>query len=110
MLDLQRQGIETSQLETLELFGGTGKHHLVDYVRYVKHVTAWEILPDRAAKCERNLADWGVTVKVGDTYHMIREEKSRYDLVVCDAPIVPDEHFRFSLLGASSESSRIKLS
>ncbi len=92
MRTLQRRGHLRHRPDALELFGGTGAFHTLDYARRVAHLEAWELDHERAAAFRRNLPD--AKIHIADAYSLAKSERKRYGLIVVDNPASKHgEHF-----------------
>lgn len=92
MRTLRRRGDLPHRPDALEMFGGTGAFHTLDYARDVAHLEAWELDPDRAAAFRRNLP--GAKIHIADAYSFPKSERKRYGLIVIDNPASKHgEHF-----------------
>src|SRR5262245_28711989 len=61
MREFKRRGINLSSLRALEMFGGTGWLHTIDYASRVASSEVWEINPALAPELHENLPN--TTVK-----------------------------------------------
>lgn len=83
MRTLQRRG-HLHRPAALELFGGTGTFHTLDYARRVAHLEACELDHERAAAFRRNLPS--AKIHIADAYSFPKSERKRYGLIVIDNP------------------------
>ena len=82
--DFSRRGFVLKDARTLEMFGGTGNLHTVDYASRVSSLEVWEIDPVLAPELQRNLP--GATVRITDSFVQLRSTKDRFDLIFVDPP------------------------
>lgn len=82
---LEKRGIDVSQLDTLEVYGGTGLFHTVRYASHVRNLTVWEISEKREEELKRNLPD--AKIKITDSYEEVKATEDTFDLVVVDNPM-----------------------
>jgi 16S rRNA G966 N2-methylase RsmD len=87
--ELERRGIVLSNLDALEVFGGTGDLHTRDYAARVKSLTVWEIDPALEARLRRNLP--GAKIKITDSLAEMQATHENFQLVVIDAPFYVSE-------------------
>jgi hypothetical protein len=85
--ELSQRGVRTHQLRALEVFGGTGDRHTIDYVGKVARLDVWELDPRRSAALRRNLPT--ARILNTDSFEEVRSTSERYDLVVVDNTITP---------------------
>jgi len=90
--ELKKRNVRLKDLHALEVFGGTGELHTVNYAPQVSTLEVWEI----NSKCEkllrRNLPM--AKVKITDSYKEIKKIKKKYNLIIVDNSYVPNEdHF-----------------
>jgi hypothetical protein len=84
MRELTRRGVDVSSLRALEMFGGNGRGHTVDYAPYVASTEVWEIDPAFAPVLRQNLPE--ATVKIVDSFAEIEVSQNKFDLVLVDPP------------------------
>lgn len=82
---LESRGIDLSSLRALELFGGTGVFHTIDYADRVGSLEVWEVDQRLEETLRRNLP--GATVRIADSHTEIGQTTERFDLVVVDNPM-----------------------
>jgi len=82
---LTRQGFDLRSARTLELFGGSGRFHTVDYARCVGSLEVWEIDERHAAELRKRLPH--ARIRIVDTYIEIGRTPDTFDLVVVDNPM-----------------------
>lgn len=89
---LRRRGVAFDTLNAIELFGGCGKRHTLDYAGQIAHLEIWEIDPTCEPTLRRNIPD--ATVRIVDSYEEIRRTADHFDLIVVDNPASEfDGHF-----------------
>jgi hypothetical protein len=82
---LRARGIDLSSLRALELFGGRGVYHTLDYASRVSSLEVWEIDPRLESDLRRNLPR--ATVRIVDCHEEIKRTPGRFDLIVVDNPM-----------------------
>jgi len=82
---LERRGVEPSTLHVLELFGGSGTFHTIDYATLVASLEVWEIDTRHEPSLRRSLP--GAVIRFVDTFAELDRATERYDLVVVDNPM-----------------------
>jgi hypothetical protein len=82
--EIRRQSVPLSQLDALEMFGGDGSRHTMDYHRQVRSLDVWEVDGGLSGPLRRNLP--GATVTTTDSFHELQVTKNTYDLIVVDTP------------------------
>ena len=75
-------GVELSQMDALELFGGDGSWQTYIYADKVKTLEAWEFDDQRAKEFAKNFPE--ADIKIGDSLEIKADKK--FDLVVIDNP------------------------
>lgn len=92
---LQRRGINLNELDALELFGGTGAFHTLDYAHRVRSLEVWEIDPALEDRLRHNLPR--AKIRTVDSYSAAKSASKRYGLIVVDNPAATHgghiEHF-----------------
>jgi hypothetical protein len=83
MRELKRRGINLGSLHALEMFGGTGRLHTIDYAPYVASLEVWEIASALSPVLYKNLPN--ATVKIVDAFAQLDLTKNRFDLVLIDS-------------------------
>jgi hypothetical protein len=83
--ELRKRDIKISQLRALEVFGGSGDGHLVDYAGLVKSLEIWEINPSLERTLEQRFPR--AVVKITNTFEEVRRTNSIYDFIVIDNPM-----------------------
>jgi hypothetical protein len=81
---LERRGIDLQSATALEVFGGTGSRHTLDYAHRVDRLEVWEMDPKHEAKLRSNLPH--AVVLITDAYRRVKETADRFDLIVVDNP------------------------
>ncbi|HVZ42103.1 MAG TPA: hypothetical protein VHI13_22680 [Candidatus Kapabacteria bacterium] len=96
---LKRLGVRLNELDALEMFGGTGTFHTIDYAARVRSLDAWELDPTRAAEFRRTVPNAKITIT--DAYLAAKNASKRYGLIVADNPMSwhGDHVEHFDLLG-----------
>ncbi|MGH7855871.1 MAG: hypothetical protein ACREQY_00965, partial [Candidatus Binatia bacterium] len=82
--ELERRGIRPDELATLEVFGGAGDWHAIDYVGAVRWLEVWEIKPEFERSLRRNLP--GAEIRITNSFEEMKRTPRRYDLIVVDNP------------------------
>ena len=82
---LRARGIDLGSLRALELFGGSGGFHTLDYSDEVASLEVWEIDPNLEESLRRNLSE--ATIRIVNCYDEIKRTPHRFDLVVVDNPM-----------------------
>ena len=82
LTELMKRGINTKQLQALELFANSGESHVKDYAPWVSTLEMWEIDPayEKMLKQSFPLAK----VKITDSYEEIKSTHKKYDLIIVD--------------------------
>jgi len=92
---LRRRNIEINKLQALEVFGGRGYFHCIDYASHVSKLEVWEINPENEKYLRFNLPK--ALIKITNSYDEIKIAKKKYDLIVVDNSLIPEngyyEHF-----------------
>lgn len=79
------RGVRPSELEALDIFGGTGAMHTVDYASRVASLEVWELNPAYEAALRRNLPR--AEIKITDSFQELKQTSKKYSLIVADNPI-----------------------
>jgi len=88
---LLARGVELSSLRALELFGGRGAYHTLDYASRILTLEVWEINPLLESELRRNLPM--AKIRIVDCYAEIKQTTGRFDFLVVDNPMsVYDGH------------------
>lgn len=86
------KGIKLDTLTALEIFGGSGELHTDVYAPLVRKLDVWEIDGGNVERLKKNIPL--ANVKMTDSYKEISKSKSKYDLIVCDNPMIRHgDHF-----------------
>lgn len=97
MRRLRTRGVPLGELAALEVFGGTGALHTMDYASHVASLEAWERDPVRAEAFARNIP--AARIRITDAYQAARSAPRQYGLVIVDNPLSIHgehiEHFDF---------------
>jgi hypothetical protein len=80
--ELRARGVDLASQDALEVFGGRGNLHTIDYANSVRSLQVWEIEADREADLRRHLPQ--ATIRIVDSHRQIKETNDRFDLVVVD--------------------------
>jgi hypothetical protein len=83
--ELEKRDVRIDSLRALEVFGGTGKRHTVDYARRVAHLEAWEIQQSQEKILRKKFPS--AAVRIVDAYHQVCESTDRFDLIIIDNPM-----------------------
>jgi hypothetical protein len=103
--ELRRRDVDLAGMRALEVFGYTGERLTRHYAPFVKSLEIWELDPAHESTLRQNFPR--AEVRIVDSYEQVRRTKSKYDFVVIDNHITPEEHFDlfphiFTLLSESS--------
>ena len=82
---LQAREIDLGSLHALELFGGSGAFHTVDYLDKVASLEVWEIDPNLEDSLRSNLPK--ATIRIVNCYDEIMRTRHRFNLVIVDNPM-----------------------
>jgi hypothetical protein len=82
---LKARGIKVSALRALEVFGGKGEFHTVEYMPAVRSLEAWEIDPACVEELRSNLK--GAVIKNVNAFDELQKTNTRYNLIVIDNPL-----------------------
>src|SRR5487761_350096 len=96
--EIERRGVELRHLDALEVFGGTGELHTVDYASRVRSLTVWEINPELESRLRRNLPQ--AEIKITNSLEEVRATDKKFHFVVIDNALFVNEsslceHFDF---------------
>jgi len=82
--ELRRRDIRVDECRALEVFGGNGGFHTIDYAAEVRSLDIWEHDP----ACDSVLRQGfpRATVRICDSYSALRSEPKKFDLIVVDNP------------------------
>ena len=98
MSEIERRDVKLRDVNALEVFGGTGEIHTVDYASRVKSLTVWEINPELESRLRRNLPL--ANIKITNSLDEVRTTSKKFNLVVLDNALFVSEsslceHFDF---------------
>lgn len=98
---IEAQGYTLEDCKVLEAFAGDGQMQVVDYVKKVAHVTAWEWGSEKVRALREQLPQ--VHTIQTDSYERIKtEEPGKYDIVILDASPKSENHWEvFDLFPAA---------
>ena len=82
---LRARGINLRSLRALEVFGGSGEFHTVDYADKVSSLEVWEIDPQLEKSLRRNLPK--ATIRIVDSHAELKRTQARFDFVIVDNPM-----------------------
>lgn len=82
---LRARGIDLGSLHALELFGGSGAFHTVDYSDNIASLEVWEVDPRLENSLRRNLPN--ATIRIVDCYDEVKRTPDRFDFVIVDNPM-----------------------
>lgn len=82
---IEKKGIDLSQMNALEVFGGSGKSVDRYVLDKVKKLDVWEIDERRQTELKNNLPK--AEIKIVDSFNEIKNTKNRYDIVIMDNPM-----------------------
>lgn len=82
--ELQRRSVQPSQMDALEMFGGDGGRHTLDYQHRVRSLDVWESDTAYEATLRKNLPR--ARIRMTDTFRELHITASSYDLIVIDCP------------------------
>jgi hypothetical protein len=80
--EVGRLGVALNTLEALEVFGGDGRGHAMDYATRVKSLEVWEWNRALEGPLRRNLPR--ATVRICNSFHQVTVTTRRFDLIVVD--------------------------
>jgi hypothetical protein len=83
--ELEARQVDLASLRVLELFGGTGKFHTLDFASRVSSLEVWEIDSRLEGPLKRNLP--GAVIRIVDSHSEIKRTGERFDLVIVDNPM-----------------------
>ena len=81
---LEKSGIDLASAKALEVFGGDGTFHLMEYANDVQSLDVWECNPDSILKLNNVLPQ--ANIYLCDVYERVKVEEKRFDLIVVDNP------------------------
>ena len=82
--ELNKRKVSLKSLDALEIYGGSGASHTMDYASQVKSFEVWEIAPKFEMLLRQNLPM--AEVKIVDSYKEIKNISRKYNLIVVDNP------------------------
>lgn len=82
--ELRRRGIELRELDALEMFGGDGMRHTIDYYRRIRSLELWELNSRYLPTLKKKFGD--ARLKIVDTFEEIRRTSRTFNLIVDDNP------------------------
>lgn len=82
--ELGRRGVPLKSLDALEMFGGDGGRHTIDYQPLVHSIEVWEVDGSYEASLRKNLP--GGRIKITDSFREFQTTAGTYDLIVIDSP------------------------
>jgi hypothetical protein len=82
---LRARGVHLGSLRALELFGGRGVYHTLDYASRISSLEVWEIDPLLESDLRRNLPR--ATVRIVDCHEEIKRTSGRFNFLVVDNPM-----------------------
>ena len=85
MCHLAEKGVKLGELVGLEVFGGTGTQHTLDYATKIAALDIWEIDPALGKVLKRNLPT--ALVATTDSYEEVVRTSKKYSLIVVDNPM-----------------------
>jgi hypothetical protein len=85
MTELKRRQVPLHSLNALEVFGGAGNFHTMDYDCRVSSLEVWEVEVKYEHLLRRNLPF--AEIKITDSYKELTHTLRKYDLVVVDNPM-----------------------
>jgi len=74
---LEKRGVDLQAARAVEVFGGTGIFHTLDYASRVARLEVWEIDPKHDATLKSNLPQ--AVVRITDAYAQVKETALRSD-------------------------------
>jgi hypothetical protein len=80
--ELRERRVRLEDLQALEVFGGHGDIHTMDYACHVASLEVWEIDPECKGSLMKNLPM--AKIKITDSYQEVRTCQSKYGLIVID--------------------------
>ncbi|MCU0606100.1 MAG: hypothetical protein MUF78_01430 [Candidatus Edwardsbacteria bacterium] len=85
MAELRRRGYDPAAMRCLEVFGGTGDIHLLDYAHRIRELTIWEIDKTAASRLRQRFP--AATIQTVDSHKEVERHEGRYELIVIDNPM-----------------------
>lgn len=85
MRAVEARGFRLRDANAVELFGGSGSFHTLDYARRVAQLEVWELDEKYRPALQANLP--GATLLFGDTYQMLNGATATFDMIVADNPM-----------------------
>lgn len=82
--EVKRRGVSLNETDALEVFGGDGTRHTIDYHPLVRSLDVWEIDPGLLTSLRRNLP--GARITIADSFSEIQTTRNAYGLIVIDNP------------------------
>jgi hypothetical protein len=82
--ELQKRSVPSSQMDALEMFGGDGGRHTLDYQHLVRSLEIWEADPAYEAGLRKNLPR--ARIRMTDSFRELHATANSYDLIVIDCP------------------------
>ncbi|HID0816208.1 hypothetical protein [Clostridium botulinum] len=79
---IQEKNMNIGSFRVLEVFGGRGEYHTLDYCNKVRSLDVWEINGQLEADLRRNLPK--ANVKIADSFKEISSINKKYDMIVID--------------------------
>ncbi|MCY6353981.1 nucleoside-diphosphate sugar epimerase/dehydratase [Clostridium sp. ZS2-4] len=79
---IEEKGVKFNKLKVLEVFGGNGKGHTLEYYNKVNNLEVWEINPEYEKDLKENLPK--ADIKITDTFEEVKITEKKYDMVVID--------------------------
>ena len=81
-IKLEEMGLPVAQWEALELFGGKGILHTMDYINLIGQLDVWDIHPEHEAILKKNLP--GANIEIVDNRQELKITDKKYDVAICD--------------------------
>jgi hypothetical protein len=82
--ELNMRGFPLATRNCLEVFGGTGERHTIDYGGRTGSLEIWEIQPGNVRALRQRFPT--ATVEMVDSYEQVRTTERHFDCVVVDNP------------------------
>lgn len=80
--ELKQRNVPLRRMDALEMFGGDGGRHTVDYQSLVRTLEVWEADGGYGPSLRKNLP--GARIKITDSFTELRKTANSYDLIVID--------------------------
>jgi hypothetical protein len=88
---IQQRGVDLRRLRALEVFGASGERLTLHYASRVESLSIWEL--DSAYEDGLRRRFPAADVRITNSYEEVLRTDERYDFVVVDNAVGPEEHF-----------------